>query len=145
MLVPLLVLLKIPQNVKAANFRLRINGSWFLLKRRPRFMLSELHTNRRGRTSLVSGVPEKASVLIQFHLVQAGHPKATLCQRGLEWGFHIKGGQRRVCFLCKGVGGRGLARTMAELQRSPGLELHTRAERGEASASPQALAILQTI
>lgn len=49
MLVPLLVLLKIPQNVKAANFRLRINDSWFLLKRHPRFMLSVLHTNCWGR------------------------------------------------------------------------------------------------
>lgn len=52
MLVPLLVLLKIPQNVKAANFRLRINGSWFLLKRHPRFMFSALHTRSLGEEGL---------------------------------------------------------------------------------------------
>lgn len=115
MLVPLLVLLKIPQNVKAANFRLRINGSWFLLQRHPRFMLSVLHTNYWGGMSLVSGVPEKAIALIQPHLFQTGHPKATFCQRWLDRGFHIKRGQPCVCFLYNVARGWGLELTRAEL------------------------------
>ena len=63
MLVPLLVLLKIPPNIKAANFRLRINGSWFLLKQPPRSMLSVLRTASLGREVSVLRGARKAQCI----------------------------------------------------------------------------------
>ena len=105
MLVPLLVLLKIPRNVKAANFRLRINGSWFLLQRHPRFMLQRCARIEGGGRALVPGFPEKASGLTQSRFLQTGHPEATSCQSWLEGGFHTEGGQHCVCFLYDVGGG----------------------------------------
>lgn len=42
-------------------------------------VLSTAHKITGGGAALVSGEPEKAHVLMQLHLFQAGHPKASVC------------------------------------------------------------------
>lgn len=98
MLVPLLVLLKIPPKCKGCQFQTK--NKWLVV---PSETASNIHAlsaayKSLGRNGLVSGVPEKASVWIQPHLFQAGHPKATFCRRCLEWGFRVKGGQLVFAF-----------------------------------------------
>lgn len=143
MLVPLLVLLKIPQNVQAANFRLRINGSWFLLKRHPRFMFSALHTRPLGGgRSLVAGVLVLAS---DPPLSQAGHPKATFC--GRCW-LHTRGPRPHApvfafCLMQSecgfGAHDGGTLKSSAFRKMSPLTEFSAGTWlRGKASASPQA-------
>lgn len=51
-----------------------------------------------GGTALVSGETEKARVLMQLHLFQAGHPKASVCSGRIQSRFHHKRGEDPCCF-----------------------------------------------
>lgn len=91
MLVPQLVLLKSLQNRKPANFRLRINGSWFLLKQHPRFMFSALHAKSPGEELLwFLGRQKKLACWCSSIYFRQGTQRPLFVQEGFSLDFIIK-------------------------------------------------------
>jgi hypothetical protein len=99
MLVPQLLLLKILQNRKPANFRLRINGSWFLLKQHPRFMFSALHTKSLGEELLwFLGSQKKLTCQGSSISFRQGTRRSLFVHEGFGLDLILKEARIQLCF-----------------------------------------------